>query len=47
MAKRLTRLPRVLEVWSSDLGPTKSYTALQTVRHRFYIYASSRFALAL
>jgi len=30
-----------------NLEPTKSYTALQTVRHRFNIYASSCVALAL
>jgi len=28
-------------------GPAKSYTALQTVRHRFNIYASSGVAFAL
>jgi len=38
MAKRLTRVPRVREVWSSNPGQAKSYTALQTVRHRFNIY---------
>jgi len=37
---RLTRVPRVQEVGSSNPGPAKSYTALQTVRHRFKIYAS-------
>jgi len=31
---------RVREVWSSKPGPTKSYSALQTGRHRFNIYAS-------
>jgi len=31
----------VREIWSSNPGPAKSYTALQTVRHRFKIYASS------
>jgi len=37
---RLKRVPRVREVWSSNLRPAKSYTALQTVRHRrLNIYA--------
>jgi len=31
LAERLTRMPRVREVWSSKPGPAKSYTALQTV----------------
>jgi len=44
MIERFTRLPRVREVWSSNLGPAKSCTALQTVRHRFNIYASSSVA---
>jgi len=44
MAERLTR---VREVWSSNPGPAKSYTALQTARHRFNIYASNCVALAL
>jgi len=47
MAERLTRVPRVHEVRSLNPRPTKSYTALQTVRHRFNIYAGSCFALAL
>jgi len=47
MAERLTRVPRVRKVWSSDPGPAKSYTPLQTVYHRFNIYASSYFALTL
>jgi len=47
MVERLTRVPRVREVWSSNPGLAKSYTALQTVRHRFNIYASSCVALAL
>jgi len=34
-------VPHVREVWSSNPGPAKSYTALQTVRHRFDIYASN------
>jgi len=33
-----THVPRMREVWSSNLGPAKSYSALQTVRHRFNIY---------
>jgi len=33
--QRLTRVPRLREVWSSNPRPAKSYTALQTVRHRF------------
>jgi len=33
------RVPRVRDVESSNPGPAKSYTALQTVRHRFNIYA--------
>jgi len=40
-------VPRVREVWSSNPGPAKSYTALQTVRHCFNIYASNCVALAL
>jgi len=36
---------RVREIWSSSPGPAKSFTALQTVRHRFNISASSRVAL--
>jgi len=47
MAERLTRVPRVREVWSSNFGPAKSYTVLQTVRHCFNIYAGSSVALAL
>jgi len=38
MAKQLTCVPRVREVWSSNPGPAKSYIALQTIRHRFNIY---------
>jgi len=37
MAERLTHVPRVREVWISNPGPAKSYTALQTVCHRFNI----------
>jgi len=40
-------VPRVREVWSSNPGPAKSYTALQTVRYCFNIYASNCVALAL
>jgi len=29
-------------VWSSNPGPAKSDSVLQTARHRFNIYASSR-----
>jgi len=29
MAERLSRVPRVREVWSSNPEPAKSYTALQ------------------
>jgi len=29
------------EVWSSNLGPAKSYTSLQTVRQCFNIYVSN------
>jgi len=47
MAERLMRVLRVREVWSSNSGPTTSYTALQTVRYRFNIYESSCVALAL
>jgi len=43
----LTRMPCVRGVWSSNPGPTISYTALQTVCHRFNIYTSSCVALAL
>jgi len=35
MVEQLARVPLVLEVWSSNLGPAKSYTALQMVCHRF------------
>jgi len=45
--RTVTRVFRVLEVWSSIPGPAKSYIALQTVRPRFNIYASSYVALAL
>jgi len=37
----------VWEVWSSNPVLASSYTALQTVRHRFNIYASKCVALAL
>jgi len=37
----------VREAESSNLSLAKSYTALQTVRHRFNIYAISCVALAL
>jgi len=47
MGERLTRGLRVREVWSSNPGPAKLYTALQTVRHRFNIYEDSCVALAL
>jgi len=40
-------VPHVREVWNSNPGPAKSYTALQTVRHRFNIYAGSCVTLAL
>jgi len=47
MAKRLTCVPRLREVESSNSWPAKSYTALQTVHHCFNIYASWYVALAL
>jgi len=47
MADRLACVPRVQEVWSLNPGPAKSCTALQTVRHRFNIYAGSCVALTL
>jgi len=52
MAERLTRVPHVpsnpgLDFKTSNPGPAKSYTALQTVRHCFNIYESSYVALAL
>jgi len=47
MAEQLTCVPHVREVWSSNPGLAKSYTALQTVRHSFNIYASSCVALVL
>jgi len=40
-AKRLTRRPRMREVWNSNPGSAKSYTALQTICHCFNIYASN------
>jgi len=46
-AERLTRVPRVREVWSSNPGLAKPYTALQTARRSFNIYAGSCAALAL
>jgi len=46
VAKQLTRVSRVREVESSNPKPAKSYTALQTARHRF-IYASNWVSLAL
>jgi len=45
MTEQLSCVPRVWEVRSSNPSPAKSYTALQTVRHRFNIYASSCVAL--
>jgi len=36
----LTRVPCVLEVYSSTLMSGKSNIVLQTVRHRFNIYAA-------
>jgi len=47
MVEELTRVPRMRKFWSSNHGPAKSYTALQTIRHRFNIYSSTCFALAL
>jgi len=47
MDKKLTRELRVREVWRSNPGPTKFYTMLQTVRHRFNIYGSSCVVSAL
>jgi len=44
--KWLTRMSRVRD-FESPNGPVKLYTALQTVRHRFNIYASSCVVLAL
>jgi len=41
MVEGLTLVPRVREVRISNPGPAKSYTALQTVRHRFKIYVIS------
>jgi len=46
MAERLTRMPHVREVWCSNSGPVKSYTALQTVHHCFNINANSCVASA-
>jgi len=37
----ITSVRRVREVWSSNSRLAKSYTALQTVRHRFNIYANN------
>jgi len=51
--KNITRLNFVKKnngvrmVWSSNPESAKSYKALQTVWHRFNIYASSSVALAL
>jgi len=39
------RVPHVWGVWSSNPELAKSCTALQTIRHRFNIYASSCVAL--
>jgi len=47
LAERLTRVSRLLEVWNSNPEPAKSCTALQTIRHRLNIYASSCVASAL
>jgi len=33
----LAPLPRVQKLWSLNPGPAKSFTVLQTVRHRFNI----------
>jgi len=35
MTERLTRVPRMQEVISSNSRPAKTYTALQTVRQHF------------
>jgi len=40
-------MPRVREVGDLNSRPAKPYIALQTVRHRFNIYASSCVVLAL
>jgi len=47
MTKRITRVPSVQEVFSSNPVPAKSYTALQTVLYRYNIYASNCVALAM
>jgi len=47
MAERLIRVPRVQKIWSLNPRLAKSYKALQTVRHRFNIYESSRVVLEL
>jgi len=47
IAERLMRVPRVREIWYSNPGQAKSYTAMQTVRHRFNIYARSCVGSAL
>jgi len=47
MAERLTSVPRVREVDSSNPRQAISYTALQAVRHHLNIYASSCGALSL
>jgi len=45
--RTVTRASRVREVWGLNSGSAKSCTALQTVSHRFKIYASSYVASAL
>jgi len=40
-------MPRVLEVWRSNLGSAKSYTALQTGHQRFNIYVAWRYDAAI
>jgi len=47
MTEQLMLVPRVWEVWSSNHGPDKSYTALQMVCYCFNIYASNCVVLAL
>jgi len=47
MSEWYTRVPHEQEDWSLNPRPAKSYTALQTVRHHFNIYASGCVAIAL
>jgi len=47
MVERFTRVPPVREIENSNPTAAKSYTALQTIHHRFNTDAGSSVAMAL